>query len=482
LFTIKSLSFTNWAKEKNQDDYKRAESPIFAFAHSYYSHWFIEFPHLELEEAHEDDVETDVSEEKTTFISHPAIKHVVVVVLESVQAGYVAGYDSLYAVTPNIQQHLRDALVVSNAYAHTPNSTNSLFSLHSSLYPLLSFRTLIKEQPDFNAPTISAVLKENDYQTAFFTSTDYTYCRVDEYLANQQYDTIVDYKGLICKPGSINSEAEGVGVVKPESCLVDRHIAWMEQQQGMPSFSMLWTVQTHWSYFVFGKEEAYAIAGNNTDLNKYLNALRETDQAVGKLFSYLHNTGKYDSTLVVLVGDHGEAFGQHKQYGHGSNIYEENVRVPLIFINPLLFKQERTESITGHIDIAPTILDILDIAAPAEWQGRSVFDANRPNRTYFFSTWTDYLYGYREGATKVIYNLYKDKAMVFNLQDDPEEQRNLAAEMPATVATGKKKISRWVQQHRKFMDRKSQMSVSAEKFLGQQWRLQDNGVCAHCSQ
>ncbi|TGR89203.1 hypothetical protein EN834_36835, partial [bacterium M00.F.Ca.ET.191.01.1.1] len=72
-------------------------------------------------------------------------------------------------------------------------------------------------------------------------------------------------------------------------------------------------------------------------------------------------------------GDHGEAFGEHDDYVHASAIYEENVHIPLIMINKHLFHDQVVQSVGGIVDIAPTILDILGLPLPKQWQGRSLF-------------------------------------------------------------------------------------------------------------
>ena len=76
---------------------------------------------------------------------------------------------------------------------------------------------------------------------------------------------------------------------------------------------------------------------------------------------------------MIITGDHGEAFGTpHDVWGHGSNVYEENMHVPLMIWSPRLFKhlgasERRLKQIGGHVDLSPTILDLLDGAASSCW-------------------------------------------------------------------------------------------------------------------
>ena len=380
------------------------------------------------------------------------IKNVIVFVLESVPAEYVAGYGGKFNLTPQLQKHLPEAVVFKNIYTHNPNSANALFSILSSAYPYISFKTVVTEQPDLRWPTLPSVLKEQNYKTAFFTSTDSRYAKVDQFMSHRKIDMIADGRDIACDKGSIHSQAEGVGEGKNENCMVDAFTEWISKTGSQPFFGMLWTIQTHYPYFTYNPETRYAA---DPYFNRYLNAISETDAALGRLLDFLKQNALAASTLVVVVGDHGEAFGHHNQYGHGANIYEENVHVPLILINPLLFRGEEKNMVGGQLDIAPTILDILKKTPPAEWQGISLFSKARDNNTtYFFSTWSDYLYGFRRNEYKVVFNAYQNKTAVYNLLKDPNELHDISGQMTQFVDTANYQLNQWVQYQRIFSNKK----------------------------
>src|SRR5205814_8348569 len=74
------------------------------------------------------------------------------------------------------------------------------------------------------------------------------------------------------------------------------------------------------------------------DLGLYLNAVREADTQIGRLIDALRERGLADDTLLVITGDHGEAFGwPHDTYGHGPRVYQENVNVPFVLLCPTVF-------------------------------------------------------------------------------------------------------------------------------------------------
>src|SRR4029078_9950619 len=119
----------------------------------------------------------------------------------------------------------------------------------------------------------------------------------------------------------------------------------------------------------------------------YLTVLHETDRQIGRLFDAVRHAGLEQDTLVVVVGDHGQAFGfPHDTYIQGRTVYEEDVHVPLMMWAPRLYKMpSRSGSIGGLVDLAPTIAELADVVPAADWQGRSLFDKSRhPPRVYFY--------------------------------------------------------------------------------------------------
>ena len=234
-----------------------------------------------------------------------------------------------------------------------------------------------------------------------------------------------------------------------DECTGDKLIEWVKTNPEKPFFGMMWTYQTHYPYYSSREEKKY----NTTDpiLNRYLNAVHHSDFVLGKIIEALKKSGLFESTLIVVTGDHGEAFGRHGQTTHASHIYEENLHIPCIFINPA-FKKETHAGIGGMIDIAPTILNILGMPQPDQWQGKSLFTATKNDRTYFFCPWSDYLFGYREGNLKYIFNATENTTEMYDLQNDPQESKNLASAQPEKADQCRECLAAWVQYQNKFMD------------------------------
>lgn len=429
-------------------DYNKLANPVIAFLESVNP--FICNPELYTMEV-PDSLQTFGKVKENSF-EFPAgfskkIKNLIVLVLESTPAEYIQPYDQKFKVTPELEKYLSNSIVFDNVYAHSPATNKSMVSLLGSVYPWLSYTSITQEHPCIRIPSISSELKKRGYRTAFFNSGDNRFQKANEFLSQRKLDEIKDCKTLSCKKQFEEKDnnwdpLDGMN----DECTGDALLSWVKQKNNNPFFAMMWTYQTHYPYYASGPEKNYAIY--DPILNRYLNAVNHSDFVLGKILGELKRSGLFMSTLVVVVGDHGEAFGRHNQTTHASNIYEENLHVPLIFINPA-FNGERKKEIGGMVDVAPTIMAIMGNAAAEKWQGQNLFVPSKNKRTYFFCPWSDYLFGYREGDKKYIYNATKDITEMYDLKKDPGETCNLAS--AAEIKICHQKLAAWIQYQNKFM-------------------------------
>lgn len=373
------------------------------------------------------------------------IHNVVLFVFESVPAEYVPGYQTRFQVMPHLAEHLHESLLVTDMYAQMPSTNNALVALLTSLYPQISYQSFSKEHSATPVPSLSSELKKQGFRTSFFFAADTRFQGMNEFLAHREFDLVADGQTIACpQPQQQESETEQFLSSVDEGCVLDAATKWLPADATQkPFFMTLWTAQTHYPYFPPTPEINYHVS--ESYLNRYLNALHYSDQQLGRLLDELQRRGLSESTLVVVLGDHGEAFGRHMQYGHASNIYEENVRIPLLVLNPLLFHGERRTAVGGQIDIAPSILDMLHLPVPTQWQGSSLFDPNRLNRAYFFDPYSGYHFGYRTPQYKVIFDAEASKTMVFDIQQDPRETTDLAGQLPEFVRQSHQRLARFVQ-------------------------------------
>ncbi len=138
----------------------------------------------------------------------------------------------------------------------------------------------------------------------------------------------------------------------------------------------------------------------------------------------------------------------------GKTLYQEDVHVPLMLWSPRRFRTgTRSKSITSHVDLAPTVAELAGLPPAPEWQGRSLFDPVRVPRAYFYVAEDQFTLGVREDNWKYIFNLREGLDELYNLDQDPTEQQNLAKAMPERALELRRRLAAWTEANRRQYDR-----------------------------
>jgi arylsulfatase A-like enzyme len=104
----------------------------------------------------------------------------------------------------------------------------------------------------------------------------------------------------------------------------------------------------------------------------YAEAVRRLDADIGVLVTALEKAGRMDKTILIIVADHGESLGDHEELLHGDSFFDPIVRVPLIVRVPgLVADGQARSSLVSHVDILPTLLDLVGAIPPAGIDGVS---------------------------------------------------------------------------------------------------------------
>jgi arylsulfatase A-like enzyme len=179
--------------------------------------------------------------------------------------------------------------------------------------------------------------------------------------------------------------------------------------------------------------------------NRYLNTVAYTDRFVGKLLAEMKADGALDNTVVVIVGDHGEGFGEHGSYAHNTVIYDEGIRVPLIISAPGL-KPERLKTPVNHLDIMPTVVDLLHLEAiDGTFEGNSIVQPIPDRRIKAHCWYNRHCMAVIDGRWKLIDHFGAQPEELFDVVADPAETRNLVSEHAAMVADMKSDLLVWRQ-------------------------------------
>jgi len=148
--------------------------------------------------------------------------------------------------------------------------------------------------------------------------------------------------------------------------------------------------------------------------------------------------GLGDDTIVALTADHGEEFGDHAGFEHGHTVYDELTHVPLLLRYPRALDPGVVSAPVGHVDLAPTLCELADVAPPEQFVGQSLMrfvrDPGTPSSPILAhgNMWADPSTSFRVGDWKLIVGADRGVEL-YDWKTDPGEQVDLSASEPETV-------------------------------------------------
>ncbi len=363
-------------------------------------------------------------------------------------AGYTREGKSL---TPRIDDLAARGVWFTRAYAQAPNTPRSFPSIFAGRYP-----SRIKwDNPNQNYPqvlpenrTLFEVLHDGGFATYGIASHFYF---TPERGITQGFDTF-DNEGAKSIKDSNHDTASPRIVPK----VVDKLGELAKSKQRFILFTHLF--EPHSTYM---EHEGYPKAprGEEGLVHKYDYEIAFVDQRVGELVDALAAHGLDKNTMIVLVSDHGEAFGDHRAYGermffHGQTLYDELLRVPVIFVIPGVAPRV-VERPVRLLDVAPTVVAAVGLPVPAEFQGRSLVPAlaggELPPAPVHAELMTAPSWKHEakmlldaDGRSKVIYFISDNQHELYDLVDDPGEKKNLLGVRAADATRMKQAIAAWM--------------------------------------
>jgi glucan phosphoethanolaminetransferase (alkaline phosphatase superfamily) len=380
------------------------------------------------------------AEDLSRLRSAAAGRNVLLVVLESTAARYLSTYGAAEDPMPALTALASRSIVFENAYAVYPESIKGFVAILASRYP--GFDVPVERHVAVVAPSLATALAAAGFETAIFHSGRFMYLGMEEVVSRSGFALMEDAGAI----GGNRNSSFGID----EGATVQRILRWMDAlPRGRRFFAAYLPVAGHHPY-------AYAGHGpfpDSEEIGRYRNALHEGDHALGALLDGLRARGLDRSTVVVVLADHGEAFGQHAgNYGHTLALYDENVRVPLLIAMPGIDGAEgaggaegvarRVRRTASLLDVAPTVLDLLGLRTPPEFQGETLL-ADRARMALFFTDYSLGLLGLRDGCMKYIHELESGRSRMFDLCADPDERSDLIAGLAERAARYRRLLRAW---------------------------------------
>ncbi|MFP6663923.1 MAG: sulfatase [Deltaproteobacteria bacterium] len=399
-------------------------------------------------------------------------RRLIFIMLDAARPDRFSSYGYERETTPVMDELARRGMLFENHYAQSSFTRASLPSLLFSRYFTKPLEKLASSPRAISLPIEVFHAPVDDAAISFPRALDDAGFRVTALSATIWLQAGVRFASEFPELRNLSAEVEfPVERGYPNAAqVVDEAIAWLDENSS-PDFALyLHFMDTHFPHFLdadareyFGDAEppdTFGPVGRPTDFfreatafeHRYLDALydgslRYADREIGRLIEYLRARDELDDTLIVVTADHGENLWETPgRLEHRGPWFEEVARIPLLVFYPGRVEPGRTQALTSNIDIAPTILELLEVPFPPGKMpdGRSLVDPRvraDMTRPVFGPDGSmrgpRYKILFKQPDRELLGRKTPDVAtlqgMLFDLQEDPAETKNLFAEKPEVV-------------------------------------------------
>lgn len=358
-----------------------------------------------------------------------APRHVVLYLSESTAARFVDA-----STMPKLMALAREhAVTFTEHVAQSPISIKAIFSVLCGLHPDPSSTLETTSLPTVDCGSLPEVLRSRGYDAAVVHGGYFAFTDKLAFLNERGFSHLSDGESLSVARRDCWKNGWGVD----DRCVVDDALAWLDARAdpNAPSLLVVIPLVPHHEYFL--PDGVATPFGTRTLRDRYKNGLRFTDDVFARLTDGYRARGLFDDTVFVFVGDHGEAFDEHPRNRlHGSFLYEENVRAPLVIISPRAFATAQTsQRPSTHADLLPTLLDVLQLPPSPTSQGQSLLSSSfAPRPQPLFTAVPTTRVGMRTPRWKFIRDVAAGVDEFYDLEADPGEGHNLIGGAGAAIA------------------------------------------------
>jgi arylsulfatase A-like enzyme len=402
--------------------------------------------------------------ENRTLPPPPPKPSIVLVLVDTLRRDYLGFHGFEGPISPGLDWLASESTVFENAFTQAPWTKPSIASLFTALHPdthgLDNHEGLFgaRESPRLttgvlpaSAVTLAEALKSSGYRTAAFIANPWLH---DRYGFDQGFDTYEIVETLDSILERARSFARGEGPFFLYLHFMDVHGPYDAPEAdfeamtsseslepravpppggALPSYlqGISWFDKEDFVGRDFGEIVAFRLTRSHTARARYAANVRDFDRRFAPFLNELRSTERNDDTILVLTSDHGEELLEHGGWDHGFNLYDHQIRVPLLIRAP--GAREAGRRLTGManlVDVMPTLLRLANADPPEGLEGRDLLGTDESESATFAAATKhrEGVYSVREGRYKLMRDGKTETSALFDLATDPAEYRDVAAE------------------------------------------------------
>lgn len=343
--------------------------------------------------------------------------HLIFIVLESFRAKNIGCLGATLPLSPHFDALAKEGILFSQFHSAS-NLTSccliaSLFGISPA--PVHGHLGQYVNMPLHGLPKI---LSGSGYHSALIQGGHISFDHGAEFFQAQGFKTLIGKRDIEKERGASSGSSWGIH----DEHLMNYAASWLEKQSS-PTFLTLFTITNHHPWTIPADWAPPPEAKGTPFYESYA----YTDWALGLFIEQLRQKKLLEKSVLFIFGDHGQE-SRDSEFEINRNLYQENVHVPLLICAPKRIKKPvQIDTPCSQIDLLPTVLDLLHLPGPHHSLGRSLIREGS-QAIYFSHPFDAKMRGCREGKWKLL--VHGEKNELYDLQNDPDERRNLAVYEP----------------------------------------------------
>lgn len=377
--------------------------------------------------------------------------NIILITISTFRVDHVSCFGYQRDTTPNFDTFCESNILFLNAFATSSWAMPTHGSIFTSLYPGVHGATHIDKSLNDKWNTLAEILGANGYYCVGFC------CNPRLGAAQgfaQGFDFYDDYSVeiMLNSVAFEGNESFDTNKKRTNDLINDAAIRWLQNNTHKPFFMFLHYYDNHWDYLPpepynklydpdyqgsidgteIAKEPLFSNPPDEKDIEHiialYDGEVKQTDNDLGEMLTFLKNSGLMADSIVIVMGDHGEQFYEHGHTSH-HGIFEELIHIPMAVSIPNKSKKIRKiNSLVSQVDILPTILDYLELPVPDRCQGNSLKPVIEGNKEavhdFIFAEYTGGAVpeSFAVRSARYKYTEQESESFMYELLNDPGEQ------------------------------------------------------------
>lgn len=338
-------------------------------------------------------------------------RSILLVTVDALRADHVGAYGYQRPTTPALDRLAQEGVLFERAYAPTPHTSYSVTSLMTGKY----MRPLLAQGVGVDSDLWAGLLRTYGYRSAAFYPPAVFFIDKERFTPFEQAHLGFEYFKVEFAEGQerLTQLADYLRATPPEAPV----FVWLH---------------------LFGPHEPYVqqpgFSFGERDIDRYDSEVAAADWTLGQATRLLR--ARDPEALVIVTADHGEEFGEHGGRYHGTTLFEEQIRVPLVLAAPGLAAGRRVTDPVQTIDLLPTVLSGLSIPIPPRIRGRDLGAYLSPTAAVGSGApgtvlaETDELTLVAEGTHRLICHRRSGACRLFDLEKDPKQTEDRSSQEP----------------------------------------------------